>query len=57
VKHPEMDGYDMRGAEKRFEKFLVTETTEMRQWMQPLIGRLIKELGIYDRQMNEVNEF
>jgi hypothetical protein len=26
LKHPEMDRYDMRGAEKRFEKYLVGET-------------------------------
>lgn len=42
-----MDSYDMRGAEKRFEKYLVNETRMMKSQMRPLISRLINELGMY----------
>jgi len=49
-----MDGYDMRGAEKRFEKYLLNEQNAMRQEMQPKIQRLINELQIY-HPMEKIN--
>jgi hypothetical protein len=42
-----MDHYDMRGAEKRFEKYLVAETNDMKYEMVPKITRLIQELQIF----------
>ena len=51
--HPEMDRYDMRGAEKRFEKHLVVESNEMKYEMVPKMTRLIQELAIFNEQPQE----